>query len=180
MIAGATPGINHVGRARMMRTVPLMTALLCTSAGCLAPTGRGTFPPATEGLAEIVRTTAGKVGLYSTPGKIVIAMGDVTALIGDPYRAIQLSEMLDAPESLQMLHQALARDADGAILEARYEIDTEPGRFAVTIRLADGDTTVELSLSRIKGQRDVTILVTPSESARLAAALRGYLMSGRI
>jgi hypothetical protein len=118
----------------------------------------------------------GQVSLAGGDGHIRIRVADATAHVPNPLRAVELAAILDAPGSLRLLHDTIAEEADDATLEARYAFNTDPGVFAVTIRI-DGDTThVRWSLEGIEGRPDVSIPVPALDSTRLATALRAYLM----
>jgi hypothetical protein len=160
-----------------MKRAGMVLALLTMSAGCLGPQKRAVFTDAGEGYSEIARAQDGKLGLFSDGEEIVMVVSGAKTVIRNPYRAVKLAGMLDAPDALAMLHETLAGDADRAGLEARYEMDTEPGALSMTIRLAEGTTDAVVSLSGGEGVSHTSTSVAASEAARLAAALRRHLMT---
>ena len=167
------------GTGQTMKRAWMVLALLAMSAGCSAPQKRQVFTGPGEGYNEIARTEDGKLGLFSYGEEIVIVVSGAKTVIRNPYRAVKLAGMLDAPDALAMLHETLAGDADRAVLEARYEMDTEPGALSMTVRLSEGTTDATLSLSGGEGEGAGHALapVAASEAARLAAALRRHLMT---
>ena len=165
------------GTRQTMKRAGMALALLAMSAGCSAPQKREVITDPGEGYGEIARTQDGKLGLFSNGEEIVIVVSGAKTVIRNPYRAVKLAGMLDAPDALAMLHEALAGDADRAGLEARYEMDTDPGALAMTIRLSEGTTDATVYLSGGEGAGHTSTPVAASEAARLAAALRRHLMT---
>ncbi len=128
---------------------------------------------------EIGRAADGQVSLVGGDGHILIRVGDATTRVPNPLRAVKLSIILDAPGSIRLLHDRIALETDDASLEARYAFNTDPGVFAVNIRIDGKDMHVTWSIEGIPGQPDACVPVPVVDSTRLGAALRGYLMKKR-